>query len=66
VEDEKFLTKHQKLARGEKPYPLATESPEFGVKVSSGSKSYEAVGSTEKRRTNSYGEGDTVRGPGND
>jgi hypothetical protein len=64
--DEKLLNKHQRLARGMKPYDLETESQDFGAKVTAGSKSYESVGSTEARKTNTYGEGDTTRGPGRD
>jgi len=64
VSDDKFLNKHQKLARGDSPYPHETQDPEFGVKVSPKSKSFESVGNTEKRRENTYGPNDTVKGPG--
>lgn len=64
MSDDKFLNKHQRLARGDKPYPLEHESQDFGCPVSPKSKSFEAVGNTEKRKEHSYGAGDTVKGPG--
>ena len=62
--DEKFMTKHQKIARGLSPQPIPESDGEFGVKHSKGSQSYEAVGNTEERKEHSYGAGGTIRGPG--
>jgi hypothetical protein len=64
--DEKFLNKHQRLARGMKPFPIETQSQDFGSPVTAGSKSYLSVGNTEKRKEVSYGAGDTTRGPPRD
>ena len=61
---DKFVTKHHKQATGKSPQAIPSDSQDFGVKHTGGSKGHLATTDGKGAKDQHYGAGDTIRGPG--